>query len=87
MGRKSFTIDWITALTLLCLGSFGLFILPFYRAVIFYGATSLSYLAFTLMITIAQLDALILWWAAPMVVYSGKSIFASFLFGTEYPRR
>jgi len=66
MGRKSFTIDWITAVTLLCIGSIGLFILltiskSFFIAQLFYLIA-----AFALMIAIAQIDALILWWAAPI---------------------
>lgn len=65
MGRKSFTIDWVTAITLLCLGSFGLFILLTIGQTFFLQQLIYLILAFALMIGIAQIDAVILWWAAP----------------------
>jgi len=80
MGRKTFTIDWITALTLLCLGSFGLFILVTIGQSFFVAQLLYLILAFALMIGIAQIDALILWWAAPIgYVLANLFLLLSFL--------
>jgi rod shape determining protein RodA len=65
MGRKSFTIDWVSAVTLLCLGCFGLFILITIGRSFFVAQLLYLILAFLLMIGIAKIDALLLWWAAP----------------------
>lgn len=66
MGRKSFTIDWVSAITLLCLGSFGLFILLTIGQSFFVAQLLYLIVAFALMIWVAQIDAIILWWAAPI---------------------
>ena len=66
MGRKTFTIDWISAVTLLCLGSFGLFILITIGQSFFVAQLLYLVLALALMVAVAQIDALILWWAAPI---------------------
>jgi rod shape determining protein RodA len=65
MGRKSFTIDWITVVTLLCLGFFGLFILLTIGKSFFVAQLLYIIIAFALLVCIAQIDAVLLWWAAP----------------------
>jgi rod shape determining protein RodA len=66
MGRRTFAIDWITALTLLCLGSFGVFILLTIGQPLFVAQLLYLIVGFALMVGIAQIDSLILWWAAPI---------------------
>lgn len=65
MGKHTFTIDWVSALTLLCIGSFGLFILLTIGQSFFVAQLIYLIVAFGLMIAISQIDAIILWWAAP----------------------
>lgn len=66
MGRHTFTIDWVSALVLLCLGSFGIFILLTVSQSFFIAQLLYLVVAFALMVGIAQLDAIILWWFAPI---------------------
>jgi len=66
MGRNTFTIDWITAITLLCLGSFGVFILLSISPSLFWSQLVYLFVAFALMIGIAQIDSELLWWFAPL---------------------
>lgn len=66
MGRTSFSIDWIIALTLLCIGSFGLFILLTIGRPLFVSQLLYLIAAFALMVALARIDAIILWWFAPI---------------------
>lgn len=66
MGRYTFNIDWITAITLLCLGSFGVFILLTIGQSVFVSQLLYLIVGFALMVGIAQIDAIILWWLAPI---------------------
>ena len=66
MGRRTHHIDWITALVLLCLGSFGLFILLTIGQ--FYFVSQLLYLVlgFALLFAFSYIDPALLWWFAPI---------------------
>lgn len=66
MGRQSHHIDWITALLLLCLGSFGLFILLTIGKSYFVSQLVYLVLGFALLFGISYLDASLLWWFAPV---------------------
>ncbi|OGG11086.1 hypothetical protein A2Z00_01765 [Candidatus Gottesmanbacteria bacterium RBG_13_45_10] len=66
MGRITRNIDWVTALLLLCLGSFGLFLLltlgfDFFLQQLLYLA-----LGFVLMALCSLVDPVLLWWFAPI---------------------
>ncbi len=66
MGRRTHHIDWITALILLCLGSFGLFILLTIGPEYFVPQLLYLILGFALLVGISYLDPIILWWFAPV---------------------
>jgi rod shape determining protein RodA len=66
MGRRTHHIDWITALILLCLGSFGLFILLTIGPSYFVPQLLFLILGFALLVGISYVDAEILWWFAPI---------------------
>lgn len=66
MGRHAFTFDWITAIVLLCLGSFGLFILLTISEKYFVQQLMYLVVAFILLFVISRIDAELLWWFAPI---------------------
>ena len=66
MGRRTHHIDWITALILLCLGSFGLFILLTIGQSYFIPQLFFLILGFILLFGISYVDSVILWWFAPI---------------------
>lgn len=65
MGRHTHHIDWITALILLCLGSFGLFILLTIGQSYFVPQLVYLILGFVLLFAFSFIDPAILWWFAP----------------------
>ena len=66
MGRHTHHIDWITALILLCLGSFGLFILLTIGPSYFVPQLIYLILGFVLLFAFSFIDPAILWWFAPI---------------------
>ncbi len=66
MGRRTHHIDWITALVLTCLGSFGLFILLTISQAYFVSQLLYLILGFILLFGISSVDAVLLWWFAPV---------------------
>jgi rod shape determining protein RodA len=66
MGRRTHHIDWITALILLCLGSFGLFILLTIGQSFFLSQLLYLILGFSLLFAISYIDPALLWWFAPI---------------------
>lgn len=66
MGKYAFTFDWVTFLTLLCLGSFGLFILLSISQGLFVQQLFYLVVSFLLLIGISRIDSELLWWAAPV---------------------
>ena len=66
MGRHTHHIDWITALILLCLGSFGLFILLTIGQSYFVSQLLYLVLGFVLLCAFSFIDPALLWWFAPI---------------------
>ncbi len=66
MGRNTFYIDWITALLLLCLGSFGLFILLSISQGLFLQQLVYLIIGFLLLFGFSLIDSTLLWWFAPI---------------------
>jgi rod shape determining protein RodA len=66
MGRRTHYIDWITALLLLCLGLFGLFILLTISKAFFIAQLLYLLLGFGLLFGISYIDSALLWWFAPI---------------------
>ena len=66
MGRHAFTFDWVTAIILLCLGSFGLFILLTISEKYFVQQLMYLVVAFVLLFAVSRIDAELLWWFAPV---------------------
>ncbi len=66
MGRHTDHIDWITALILLCLGSFGLFILLTIGREYFVPQLLFIVIGFIFLFVISNIDPVILWWFAPI---------------------
>jgi rod shape determining protein RodA len=66
MGRRTHHIDWITAFILVCLGSFGLFILLTIGQSYFVPQLLFLILGFVLLFGISYVDSAILWWFAPI---------------------
>jgi rod shape determining protein RodA len=66
MGRHTHHIDWITALILLCLGSFGLFILLTIGQSYFVSQLLYLILGFALLFGFSYIDPALLWWFAPI---------------------
>lgn len=66
MGRDAFHFDWLTALLLLGIGSFGLFILLTIDRYLF--SQQLVYLvaASIILVVVSKIDRAILWWFAPV---------------------
>ena len=65
MGRNAYHFDWITALTLLMLGSVGLYILLSIGREFFVPQLLYLVAGALLLFGISRIDAAILWWAAP----------------------
>lgn len=66
MGRRTHHIDWITALILLCLGAFGLFILLTVGREYFVPQLLFIIVGFVLLFGISYIDPVLLWWFAPV---------------------
>lgn len=65
MGRFTFTYDWITGLLLLCLGSFGLFVISTIEPGLFVQQFVFFLISTVLLLLAAKIDAIVLWWFAP----------------------
>ncbi len=76
MGRRTHHIDWIAALVLLCIGSFGLFILLTIGKGYFVPQFLFLILGFALLFAISFIDAAILWWFAPIGYVLGNIFLA-----------
>lgn len=66
MGRYTRHIDWISVLLLLCLSSFGLFLLLTIGSGVFWQQFAFVVLAMGLVFICSRIDAAILWWFAPI---------------------
>lgn len=65
MGRIVEYVDWIAVLLLLCLFSFGLFLLLTLGVNVFWQQFLYVCVAFGLLFVVSRLDFVVLWWAAP----------------------
>ncbi len=74
MGRFFEHIDWVSAILILCLSSFGLFLLLTISQSLFIQQLLFLIIALLLLIFISRLDSMILWWIAPFA-YVGSIIF------------
>ena len=74
MGRIFKHIDWISAFLIICLSSFGLFLLLTISHALFFQQLFYIALALILLIVLSGLDSAMLWWAAPFG-YIGSLIF------------
>ena len=80
MGRHAHNFDWITSLVLLCLGSFGLFILLTIGQSFFISQLIYLIVAFILLFVISRIDADLLWWfAVPGYVIANLFLLSSYL--------
>ncbi|MFZ5845181.1 MAG: FtsW/RodA/SpoVE family cell cycle protein [Patescibacteria group bacterium] len=66
MGQRNFYFDSLTAILLLCLGSFGLFLFLTIDKALFIQQLSYFLLGFILLLLLLRLDPLILWYFAPL---------------------
>lgn len=66
MGRRTHHIDWITALLLLCLGLFGLFLLLTISSSYFVSQLLYLIVGFVLLFAFSLIDPFLLWWFAPI---------------------
>ncbi len=66
MGRNTVNFDWITGLLLLCLGTFGLFLLLTLGVGVFYQQCLYLLIGFILLFICSRIDPVILWWFAPI---------------------
>lgn len=66
MGRLTSHIDWLTALLLLCIGCFGLFILLTINASFFTAHLFFIFLGAVLMIACSRFDGVVVRWFAPI---------------------
>lgn len=71
MGRLTNHLDWIALLLLLCLFSFGLFLLSTLSASLFWQQLFFVGVAFVLLFGVSKLDAVVIWWAAPAAYVVG----------------
>jgi rod shape determining protein RodA len=71
MGRNHTNFDWIIALILLYLGCFGLFLLLTIGVDVFLQQCIYLIIGFILILLCSRIDAVILWWAAPMAYIAG----------------
>jgi len=74
MGRIFEHIDWVSGIVILCLASFGLFLLLTINQALFFQQLFYLVLAGVLLILASHLDSTILWWFAP-VGYVGSILF------------
>ncbi len=66
MGRNAFNFDWLTALTLFFLGSFGLFVLLTIGSEFFVQQLIYLVIGFLLLFLFSIIDSTLLWWFAPI---------------------
>ena len=81
MGRNTFNFDWITALLLLCLGSFGLFLLLTLGVGVFYQQFIYLFIGFILLFICSRIDPVLLWWFAPIGYVIGNIFLVLSYFG------
>lgn len=74
MGRFFEHIDWVSAVLIVCLSSFGLFLLLTISSTLFFQQLAYLAVALVLLVFLSHLDSMILWWAAPFG-YIGSVIF------------
>ncbi len=74
MGRIIGTIDWVSAILILCLASFGLFLLLTINQTLFFQQFLYLAVAVLLFILISHIDPILLWWIAP-AGYVGSILF------------
>ncbi len=74
MGRIFEHIDWVSGIVILCLASFGLFLLLTINHALFFQQFFYLIFAGVLLILASRLDPTILWWFAP-VGYVGSILF------------
>ncbi len=66
MGRNTFHFDWLTGVLLLCLGTFGLFLLLTINQALFVQQLFYFLLGLVLLVVFSRIDATLLWWFAPL---------------------
>ena len=81
MGRYTFHFDWVTGLLLLCLGSFGLFLLLTLGVGYFYQQLVYLCIGLILLFVCSHIDAVVLWWFAPFGYVIGNILLAISYFG------
>jgi rod shape determining protein RodA len=81
MGKNANHFDWITALLLLCLGSFGLFLLLTLGVEYFFSQLLYMVIGGILLFLFSRLDPAILWWFAPIGYVAGNIFLALSYFG------
>jgi rod shape determining protein RodA len=81
MGRNAQHFDWITALVLLCLGCFGLFLLLTLGVDIFLQQLLFLLVGFTLIFICSLIDPVLLWWFAPFAYILGDIFLLSSYLG------
>ena len=81
MGRRTQHFDWITALVLLCLGCFGLFLLLTLGRDVFLQQLLFLIIGFTLIFVTSLIDPVLLWWFAPLAYVIGDLFLLSSYLG------
>jgi len=81
MGRNAQHFDWITALVLLCLGCFGLFLLLTIGVDVFLQQLLFLVIGFTLIFICSLIDSVVLWWFAPIAYILGDLFLLSSYLG------
>ncbi|MBI3385512.1 rod shape-determining protein RodA [Candidatus Gottesmanbacteria bacterium] len=81
MGREAFHFDWITALILLVLASFGLFLLLTINQSLFLQQLFFVVLGIGFLYLFSRLDGLLLWWAGPWAYIVANILLAVSYFG------
>lgn len=65
MGRRTYDIDWLSSILLLCLGLFGVFLLLTIDSSLFRSQILFLALGFLLLWVVSRVHVAILWWLAP----------------------
>lgn len=81
MGRRTFSIDWITTLLLVCLGAFGLFVLLTVSRDLFFQQLAFFLVGLVLLALASRIDSGLLWWFAPYAYVIGCLFLASSYLG------
>ena len=72
MGKQNVNFDWITVFVLLCLGSFGLFLLLTINTQLFFQQFLFILVGFILLIISSHIEQVLLWWFAPIGYIAGN---------------